>query len=774
MSSYPYNSTSELRQKMTGLRRQLSHPHLNKFKEAKKELASIYEDILSYVSESHKFTREQSEEERFARLIGQGVHAEVEHHLQKIRNIQEIIARNQMKCAFFGRTSNGKSTVINAMLGSKLLPSGLGHTTSCFLEIQGTDQDSGYLLMSDSDTNPKETSDISHQARPIDSVGQLAHALSSVKLSTDTLLKIFWPSSYCRLLREDVVLLDSPGINVDPDMDRWIDLHCLDADVFILVANAESTLMQAEKDFFHKVSQKLSKPNIFIINNRWDASANEIEYINEVREQHLQRCVAFLVDELKVCTRTEAEGHVFFVSAREVLAMRTKANLGGDPHSGPPGAATSIGSPLSAVAYMAEGWQDRLVEFTNFETVFEKNLSESATRTKFAAHSEQGKDVVNRVRTIMENIYETTVEEKDAAVRCRRLSQAHLEEVRARLMKTTQAVDEMLHASLARVEAQVASALNAEIRRLSELVDSYSRPFHPDPALIHVYKRELNTHVERELGRKLTEACSSDILNEVARCEQLMMNKHAAIVSDEACKNRILQLVDPTAFTPEFHLDCRNLCANFHEDIQFRFSLSLGTLFQRLSAPRRSTNSYHWTQSDGIPSSLVNSSILPRSSLTVDLFPSLMSRGAVGTVIAFGIMSKAVGWRVLAVACGIYGGLYLYERLSWTNKAKETAFKRQYVDFASHKLRLIVDLTSTNARHQAKRELHLAHKKLSTEVENFIDTLVEEVKQLDSDINRLDFITTEARKLKNRANNLGNILNKFHETFILNPWDESN
>ncbi|VDP54777.1 unnamed protein product [Schistosoma margrebowiei] len=398
---------------------------------------------------------------------------------------------------------------------------------------------------------------------------------------------------------------------------------------------------------------------------------------------------------------------------------------------------------------MAEGWQDRLVEFTNFETVFEKNLSESATRTKFAAHSEQGKDVVNRVRTIMENIYETTVEEKDAAVRCRRLSQAHLEEVRARLMKTTQAVDEMLHASLARVEAQVASALNAEIRRLSELVDSYSRPFHPDPALIHVYKRELNTHVERELGRKLTEACSSDILNEVARCEQLMMNKHAAIVSEEACKNRILQLVDPTAFTPEFHLDCRSRCFLFY--------------FQ-----------YHWTQSDGIPSSLVNSSILPRSSLTVDLFPSLMSRSAVSTVIVFGIMFKAVGWRVLAVACGIYGGLYLYERLSWTNKAKEAAFKRQYVDFASHKLRLIVDLTSTNARHQAKRELHLAHKKLSTEVENFSDTLVEEVKQLDSDINRLDFITTEARKLKNRANNLGNILNKFHETFILNPWDESN
>ncbi|CAH8829292.1 unnamed protein product [Trichobilharzia szidati] len=774
MSSNPYIAAGDLRQKVTGLRRQLSHPHLNKFKEAKKEIGSIYDEILSYVSDCHRFTEEQSQEEKFSRLIGEGTFLEVDHQLQKIRNIQEIIARNQMKCAFFGRTSNGKSTVINAMLGSKLLPSGLGHTTSCFLQIQGTDQETGYLLMAESGTASSESSDIPNQARPIDSVGQLAHALSSVKLSADTLLKIFWPNSHCRLLREDVVLLDSPGINVDPDMDKWIDLHCLDADVFILVANAESTLMQAEKDFFHKVSQKLSKPNIFIINNRWDASANEIEYVNEVREQHLQRCVAFLVDELKVCSRAEAEGHVFFVSAREALAMRTKANLGESPHSAPPGAATSIGSPLPAVAYMAEGWKDRLIEFQNFEAVFEKNLSESATRTKFAAHSEQGKDVVNRFRTIMETIYETTVEEKDAAVRCRRLSQAHLEEVRARLMKVTQAVDEMLHASLARVEAQVASALNSEIRRLSELVDSYSRPFHPDPALLHVYKRELNTHVERELGRKLTEACSSDILNEVARCEQLMMNKHAAIVSDEACKSRILQLVDPTAFSPEFHVDCRNLCANFREDIQFRFSLGLGTLFQRLSTPRRSATGYHWTQSEGISSSFVNSSLLARSPLTIDLFPSLMSRSSVGAVILLGILSKAVGWRVLAVASGIYGGLYLYERLSWTNKAKEAAFKRQYVDFASHKLRLIVDLTSTNARHQAKRELHLAHKKLSNEVELFGDSLVEEVKQLDNDISRLDLITADAKKLKNRANYLASKLSKFHETFILNPWDEAN
>lgn len=71
-------------------------------------------------------------------------------------------------------------------------------------------------------------------------------------------------------------------MDVTPNLDEWIDKHCLDADVFVLVANAESTLMVTEKNFFHKVSMKLSKPNIFILNNRWDASANEPEYLDQV------------------------------------------------------------------------------------------------------------------------------------------------------------------------------------------------------------------------------------------------------------------------------------------------------------------------------------------------------------------------------------------------------------------------------------------------------------------------------------------------------------
>lgn len=74
-------------------------------------------------------------------------------------------------------------------------------------------------------------------------MGQLAHALCDSRLQECELVHIFWPREKCGLLRDDVVFVDSPGVDVTPNLDEWIDNHCLDADVFVLVANAESTLM---------------------------------------------------------------------------------------------------------------------------------------------------------------------------------------------------------------------------------------------------------------------------------------------------------------------------------------------------------------------------------------------------------------------------------------------------------------------------------------------------------------------------------------------------
>jgi mitofusin len=69
----------------------------------------------------------------------------------KVNNIREVLERDHMKVAFFGRTSNGKSSVINAMLRDKILPSGIGHTTNCFCQVEGIDGQDAYLMREGSD-----------------------------------------------------------------------------------------------------------------------------------------------------------------------------------------------------------------------------------------------------------------------------------------------------------------------------------------------------------------------------------------------------------------------------------------------------------------------------------------------------------------------------------------------------------------------------------------------------------------------------------------------
>ena len=75
------------------------------------------------------------------------------------------------------------------------------------------------------------------------SVKELANALCKEKLEKNQLVHIYWPKDKCLLLSDDVVFVDSPGIGMSSDFNECIDSYCLDADVYVFVANAEATFM---------------------------------------------------------------------------------------------------------------------------------------------------------------------------------------------------------------------------------------------------------------------------------------------------------------------------------------------------------------------------------------------------------------------------------------------------------------------------------------------------------------------------------------------------
>ena len=100
------------------------------------------------------------------------------------------------------------------------------------------------------------------------SLVDLANSLKEYSFGPNKSVQLLWPKQLCPLLKNNVVLVDSPGIDIDGDFDCWIENYCMDAEIFVLVVNAESTLMMREKTFFKKVADKVTKPNILVLLNR--------------------------------------------------------------------------------------------------------------------------------------------------------------------------------------------------------------------------------------------------------------------------------------------------------------------------------------------------------------------------------------------------------------------------------------------------------------------------------------------------------------------------
>uniref|UniRef100_A0A2M3Z1T2 Putative transmembrane gtpase marf n=1 Tax=Anopheles braziliensis TaxID=58242 RepID=A0A2M3Z1T2_9DIPT len=724
------------------------------FVRAKKKINDIFVEIDDYVVETTGFI--DGELSATSELVDKAEAEQFKSYVLKVRGIREVLARDNMKVAFFGRTSNGKSSVINAMLRDKILPSGIGHTTNCFCQVEGIDGQEAYLVKEGSDEKLNVTS-----------VKQLANALCQEKLCESSLVRIFWPRERCSLLRDDVVFVDSPGVDVSPNLDDWIDNHCLNADVFVLVLNAESTMTLAEKSFFHEVSTRLSKPNIFVLNNRWDASASEPEFQESVKAQHQERCIDFLVKELKVATPKEAEERVFFVSARETLQARLKEQEG-----------------LPAIAgALADGFQNRYFEFQDFERKFEECISKSAVRTKFEQHSSRGKNIASDMRMMLDSIFERANTLRNQKLEQKKRLTDRIANTETSLMQVTREMKLKIHTMVEEVEQKVAKALNEEIWRLNVLVDEFNLPFHTDPLVLNVYKKEINAHVENGLGSNLRARLSTALAMNVETAQREMTARMTALLPSEKMLTQQHQVVARTQpFEMLYTLNCQNLCADFQEDLEFRFSWGIRALIARFSGKIRANNRKaitHQRQNSNMNMSQILSPtspmcLMPENELITNeqlsviskvAIASIGSQGTLGLVVA-GLMLKTIGWRVIVGAGVIYGSVYLYERLSWTNTAKERNFKNQYVQHATRKLKLIVDLTSANCSHQVQQELSSTFARLCRVVDTASNEMNDELRQIESSLGVIENNQREIKLLKNKANYIMNELEIFDSNYI--------
>ncbi|XP_070801421.1 mitofusin-1 [Pituophis catenifer annectens] len=727
---------------------------LKHFVLAKKTITAIFEELLNFVTEGANFVEETHRNPQLEYIATMDELKKIQAYKNKLAVIGEVLARRHMKVAFFGRTSSGKSSVINAMLWDKVLPSGIGHTTNCFLSVEGTDGDKAYLMTEGSD-----------EKKSVKTVNQLAHALHMDKdLEAGCLVHVFWPKTKCALLRDDLVLVDSPGTDVTTELDTWIDKFCLDADVFVLVANSESTLMNTEKQFFHKVNEKLSKPNIFILNNRWDASASEPEYMEDVRKQHMERCLTFLVDELRVVDRSEAQNRIFFVSAKEVLSAR-KHKAQGMPEGG---------------GAIAEGFQTRFQEFQHFEKIFEECISQSAVKTKFEQHTIRAKQILETVKNIMDNVNVAAAHQRVHSIEEEEDQKDRLEFVRNQLNLLTGEVKKKIKDVTEEVANKVSSAMTDEICRLSVLVDQFNSDFHPSPQVLKLYKNELSKHLEEGLGRNLADRCSSEVNSSMHQSQQEIIENLQSLLPSEV-QDKLHLLIPCRQFDLSYDLNCHTLCSDFQEDITFRFSLGWTALVSRFLGSHHA-HRVLLTMAEpalAIPRSLASTpctsvpSLTPESASQEELMISLVtglasltSRTSMTVIILGGLVWRTVGWKVISLSLSMYGVLYLYERLTWTTKAKERAFKQQFVNYATEKLQQIINLTSANCSHQVQQEMATTFARLCQQVDITETKLEKEIERLSQKIAQLEKIQKTSKHLRKKAVCLEDEFDCFSKDFL--------
>uniref|UniRef100_G3N9U0 Dynamin-type G domain-containing protein n=1 Tax=Gasterosteus aculeatus aculeatus TaxID=481459 RepID=G3N9U0_GASAC len=711
---------------------------LRRFVVAKRLITSIFDQLLDFVKDGSAFVDEAWRGDDPGQVAVEEQSLELQSCATKLWTIKEVLVRRHMKVAFFGRTSNGKSTVINAMLRDRVLPSGIGHTTNCFLRVEGTDADEAYL-----------TTEASSDRRSVTTVNQLAHALHMVPtLDSGSLVKVMWPKSRCALLRDDLVLMDSPGTDVTLELDTWIDKFCLDADVFVLVGNAESTLMNTEKLFFHKVSERISKPNIFILHNRWDASVSEPEYIEEVRKQHLDRGVRFLAEELKVVSLDEAPGRIFFVSAKEVLSSRMQ-RAQGMPETGETGGA------------LAEGFHERLREFQMFERTFEEFISQSAVKTKFEQHTVRARQITEAIKAVMDAINIASADRKICCLEEREDQKDRLDFVRGQINRLTVSVKERIKTLTDDVSAKVATALTDQIRSLPVLVEEFRADFNPTQEALELYKTKLLQHVEDRLVGCLSHRCSAGVLRDMAETQRHMTDSVQPLLSPSVHD----RLSAPSAsFDLTYDLGLVALCTDFRENIEFQFSLGWTALVARFIGASNAKRALG-AAADVRPQETSTFKDDMAVSIATGL-SCVSSRASMAGMVVGGVVWRSVGWRLLALSLSLYGLLYLYEKLTWTDGSRERALKQQFVEHAARRLRAAVPAAGSACSQQVHKELASTFGRLAQRVDLSEAELEGNIRQLSFRIQRLENLQRRSKAFRNRATELETQLEAFSVQYL--------
>jgi GTPase SAR1 family protein len=342
------------------------------------------------------------------RLQGAAQTIDARERYDELQRLRERLDTDRLRIMCVGEFKRGKSTLINSMLGRKVLPAWATPTTAIISEVRYGASPAAALYHLDDPVTPIPV-DVMHLDEFV-----------TIKEEDDSQnpysrVEIQWPLPLCE---RGVSIVDSPGLNEDPRREEITLGYLQSADVLVFVFDCTAALGLSERLFLETRALTSGASDIFFVGNK-------INHVDEQEERdRVQRVVTNRITNL-----VGATDRIYFVNAKGALDGRIRGTEIGE--TGVPRLEASLERYLSdQPARRRLAGAVRLVQYA----------AEDLTRSV-----EHSRLLLAQDRDMLRRRYEEQREPLEALERQRDLI---LSKLRAHVLETLQSVEDMMRAEL--------------------------------------------------------------------------------------------------------------------------------------------------------------------------------------------------------------------------------------------------------------------------------------------------------------------------------------
>lgn len=240
--------------------------------------------------------------------------------LDVLNGLLEKFSTHSYTVAVVGEFNRGKSTLINALLGTPVLPADMTPTTATVNRIVYAEQPTLTLSMLDG----------SEESLPIQALSARITKLNAENEAASRLVReavIGYPTAFCW---NHVSILDTPGLNESEEMDELTLRAARQADALIFVIHALIPYSASEAKLLCQLLADTSIQNImFTVNfiDRVQQSPDMEERVLEEISRRIQRLTLPLIEKNEAWTETEKAQKKALLQNAPVLGVSAQKAL---------------------------------------------------------------------------------------------------------------------------------------------------------------------------------------------------------------------------------------------------------------------------------------------------------------------------------------------------------------------------------------------------------------------------------------------------------------